>query len=132
MPFSEARPEIAIVDSTPLDYSELAIPAFELGVALRSFRTGRGALQAAAEYWPDLWMVGVRLPDMSGFEFIETLRSKSCPRCLFCIGDTYTVEDEIRARRLKVAAYVCKPVQPEWLNAWTSRAGRTALQASAP
>ena len=132
MPTREYWPEIAIVDSAPLDYSELATPAYELGVTLRSFRTGQEALQAADQFRPDLWMVNVRLPDMSGFDVVEMLRSKSCGRCFFCISDSYAADEGIRSRLLKAAAYLCKPVQRGWITAWIPRPGKRTPHSSAP
>lgn len=122
--------EIAIVDSSPLDYSELATPAYELGVTLRSFRTGREALRAAAQFSPGLWMINVHLPDMSGFDVVEMLRSERCKSCFFCISDAYVVEEEIRSHVLQAAAYLCKPVQVEWIAAWISQARTRASHAS--
>jgi DNA-binding response OmpR family regulator len=131
MPTKEHWPEIAIVDSAPLDYSELAAPAYELGVTLRSFQTGQEALRAADQFRPDLWMINVRLPDMSGFDVVEMLRSKSCARCFFCISDAYAADEEIHSRLLKAAAYLCKPVQREWITAWISRPGKGTPHTSA-
>ncbi len=122
MPNGEQWREIAIVDATPSDYSELATPAYELGVTLRSLRTGREALHAAAQFSPDLWMINVRLPDMSGFDVVEMLRSERCESCFFCISDAYVAEEEIRSHVLQAAAYLCKPVQVEWITAWISQA----------
>lgn len=130
MPNSEQWREIAIVDSTPLDYSELATPAYELGVTLRSFRTGREALRAAARFRPDLWMINVHLPDMSGFDVVEMLRSERRESCFFCISDAYVVEEEIRSHVLQAAAYLCKPVQVEWITAWILQARKMASHAS--
>jgi DNA-binding response OmpR family regulator len=118
--------DIAIVDATPVDYAELATPAYQLGVTLRSFRTAREALCAAARFRADLWMINVHLPDMPGFDVVEMLRSEQRKGCFFCISDAYVVEEEIRSHLLQAAAYLCKPVQVQWVTAWISQARKIA------
>jgi DNA-binding response OmpR family regulator len=67
-------------------------------------------------------MVNVHLPDISGFDVVEMLRPESRHAHFFCIDDAYAVEKEIRSHLLNAAAYLCKPVQPEWITAWASPA----------
>jgi DNA-binding response OmpR family regulator len=132
MPNGLQRTEIVIVDPNPADYAELARPAYESGLTLRSLASGREALRAAARLQPDLWVINVRLPDMSGFDLVEMLRSKSPDAHFFCVSDAYCAEEEIHSHLVKAAVYLCKPVQSEWITAWVSQARRRATYASSP
>jgi len=126
----QRRAEIVIVDARPSDYTDLVGLANESDFTVRFLRTGGEALQAAGKSQAGLWIINVRLPDMSGFDVVESLRSECREVRFFCVADAYEAEEEIRSRLLNAAAYLCKPVQREWLAAWVLQARRSASRAT--
>ena len=130
MASGQLRAEIVIVDATPSDYTDLVRLADESDLSVRFLRTGGEALQAAGKFQPGLWIVNVRLPDMSGFDVVETLRSEGREARFFFVADAYQAEEEIRSRLLNAAAYLCKPVQREWITAWISQTRKGASRAT--
>ena len=54
-----------------------------------------------------LWMINVRLPDMSGFDLLEMIGDQLADARVFVVADCYNAEHEARACRFG-AFYVCK------------------------
>ncbi len=107
---------IVVVDANPSDYVVLA-PLAEAGeIDLRFLLSGRSALRERRYLGAPLWMINVHLPDRSGFDLFEMFfRHKTSPLVLM-VADQYCAEDELRALKLGVAKYLCKPVDPAWLH----------------
>ena len=100
---------------------ELAIRRF-LRVGLESSEykvieatTGREGLSLAASHHPDVMVLDLGLPDMSGFEVLERLREWSdLPVLVLTVQDEE--EDKVRALDLGADDYVTKPFGlPEFL-----------------
>ena len=107
---------VVVVDANPSDYVALA-PLAEAGeIDLRFLLSGRSALRERRYLGAPLWMINVHLPDRSGFDLFEMFfRRKTSPLVLM-VADQYCTEDELRALKLGVAKYLCKPVDPAWLH----------------
>ncbi len=118
--------DLVVVDASIDDYAALFSDDDLQDLPSRHFTTGEEALQRFDPWLATLWMVNMRLPDMSGIGFLNLVRyrSRRCP--VFLIGDDYSPEDEIAARAAGASAYLCKPVNPSWLH-WC----RTAISLTA-
>lgn len=108
---------ILVIDDDPyigmLVSTLLAEPAREVSIAA----TGANGLARLTEAAPDLVLLDVGLPDVSGFEILRILRSApgwSSTRILMLTG-SHDVDDIIRAKQGGAAGYICKPVQPDAL-----------------
>jgi two-component system CheB/CheR fusion protein len=75
---------------------------------------GAGALTAAADYQPDLVLLDLGLPKMSGFEVASRLRAIPGLEQVVLIAMTGYGQDEDRRRTIEAgfAAHLVKPVDP--------------------
>ncbi len=106
---------VAIVDSSPQDYNALLAAAGTPGLSIHFLSNGNDALRFARRYQSGLWVINTQLPDMSGFDLAEMLRSVRPSALVFIIGDEYRVDDEVQALTLGLAKYLCKPLEPSWI-----------------
>jgi DNA-binding response OmpR family regulator len=108
-------PQVFVVDANKNDYLDLQSSMADGGYRVRLCANGRAALRVEAEEAPEMWIVNINLPDMTGPDLISMLRWRypKTPICL--VSDDYSVEDEISARSTGAELYLCKPIQPEWL-----------------
>ncbi|MBC7922392.1 MAG: response regulator [Ferruginibacter sp.] len=74
-------------------------------------------LTPAADSCPDLILLDINMPGMSGFEFLEKLNQLGCPRLpkVVVLTTSSSPRDVERARSLKVTGYIDKPLTPEKL-----------------
>lgn len=113
---------ILIVDDESLARTFLAeqlanIPGMEvIGTAANGFE----AVKLAEELSPDLMLLDVQMPKLSGFEVLELLGPRGAPAVIFI-----TAFDEFALRAFEVHAvdYLLKPVEPVRLVAALERAG---------
>jgi two-component system LytT family response regulator len=122
---------VLIVDDESLARAFLAeqlanIPGIEvIGQAANGFE----AVKLAEELTPDLMLLDVQMPKLSGFEVLELLGERA-PAVIFV-----TAFDEFALRAFEVHAvdYLLKPVEPPRLTAALERAAeRVRSQAPAP
>ena len=94
MAWARAAPEILVVDDDH-DIRELTTEVLVLaGYRVRSARNGRVALEQARRLRPDLIVLDLMMPEMSGWEFLEAQREDtllhSIPVIVVTAGtDTY-------------------------------------------
>ena len=106
---------IVVVDANPSDYVALA-PLAEAGeIDIRFLLSGRSALRESRLLKAPLWMINVDLPDHSGFDVQEMCFGRKTSPLVLMVADEYSTRDELRALELGVAKYLCKPVDPAWL-----------------
>lgn len=115
------QPQVCVVDANRDDYLALASEMHQSGYDVVVCGSGRAALRHDPSNPPELWVVNMNLPDMSGPDLLSMLRWRypQVPICL--VSDDYRVEDEISARCSGAELYVCKPVASEWLTAATAQ-----------
>jgi DNA-binding response OmpR family regulator len=115
------QPQVFVVDANEDDYRELVSDMNQDGYRLEVCTSGRAALRRDPANPPELWVVNMNLPDMSGPDLLSMLRWRypGVPICL--VSDDYRAEDEISARCSGAELYVCKPVASEWLTAATAQ-----------
>jgi len=86
------------------------------GYEVREAADGRAGLAAFAEREPDLVLLDLRLPDLSGFEVCRTLRSSSLVPIIIVTAQTDTY-DLVAGLEAGADDYVTKPVVPKELAA---------------
>jgi DNA-binding response OmpR family regulator len=122
--------DLLIVDACPDDYVALVNQLERQEMQVSLFSSGEEALRANRVGHALLWIVNVRLPDMSGVSLLEHIRRGSRRCNIFLIGDVYSAADEVAARAAGATAYFCKPPSPIWLEPYQTRPH--ALGASPP
>jgi CheY-like chemotaxis protein len=119
-PISQLDPtmsrEIVVVDPRQSDYDCLLLAAAADGCEVRFFATGRDALRRRREMRAGLVIVNVALPDRSGFDLVEMLQPFPEGAAVFLVADRYAEQDELRALRLGVSSYLCKPLPSSLLH----------------
>jgi DNA-binding response OmpR family regulator len=73
---------------------------------------------------PDVCIVNVRLPGLSGFDLVEMLRPFPRGTTLGMVADAYSAEDEVHALSLGVHFFLCKPLTAEMLFAFCRKQRR--------
>jgi two-component system, cell cycle response regulator DivK len=75
-------------------------------------RDGREALQRARDFVPDLIVMDIQLPHVSGFELIEQIKQDEALKAIPIMAVTAYAgrEDEDRIRAIGADAYVSKPI----------------------
>lgn len=94
-------PSVVVVDPAFESYKPLATSAREGKLMLHLRSAGREALKLARRHRVDAWLIAPDLDDMSGFDFVEMLRSQIeshgkngtdeagsySPKCIAMVGD---------------------------------------------
>ncbi len=89
---------------------------------------GREALAAIAEHAPDLVLLDIQMPGMSGFDVIGNLQQDNMPLIIFVTAfDEYAVE----AFNVHAVDYLLKPIDTDRLKAAVERARGRATQKDA-
>ncbi len=109
--------KILLIDDEPF-YAKMIRPAVEkAGYEIDYARSGNEGLANASINNPDIFILDVRMPDMTGFEVIKRLRRdprfKSSP-VIFVSGQG-ELGDKLKAFELGADDYMEKPFQPEEL-----------------
>ena len=94
---TESVPSVVVVDPAFDTYTQLAASARSGKLSLHFRSSGSDALKLAKRHRVDAWLIAADLDDMSGFDFVELLRSQhgvgeSCqgmtsPRFVAMVGD---------------------------------------------
>lgn len=109
---------VLAVDDEPGILRLIKLELQEEGFRVLTAETGEEALAAAEEHRPDIVLLDILLPDMSGLEVMRRLRAQSnTPILLVTARDT----DAEKVRGLEMGAddYIVKPFSPEELAART-------------
>jgi DNA-binding NarL/FixJ family response regulator len=106
----DVQSHIVVIDAHPNDYRDMTLLAGTYNWNLHFLTTGAAALHFAPRGHPALWMINVRLPDMSGFDLVEMLRDEGVPGRVFAVADEYRAADESQACRYGADLYLCKDV----------------------
>src|SRR5689334_25127650 len=123
--------KILIVDDETLARQYLAeqLSTIDGIVVVGQAANGFEAVKMAEELTPDLMLLDVQMPKLSGFEVLELLG----PRAPAVIFVTAFDEFALRAFQVHAVDYLLKPVEPPRLAAALERAAeRVRSQAPAP
>jgi two-component system, sensor histidine kinase and response regulator len=116
---TKTKGHIMAVDDNPANLKLLEGMLRQQGYQVRSFPRGRLALAAAAENPPELILLDINMPEMTGYEVCERLKSDEklagIPVIfLSALGET---EDKVKAFQSGGVDYVTKPFQLEEVQA---------------
>jgi DNA-binding response OmpR family regulator len=116
MPAKPSQVDYVVIADTKLDdYGPLVVELSDRGVRVGLFSTGEDAQRAANGNAATLWVVNVKLPDMTGVALLKVVRRRLPRSTVFLVGDEYSADDELAARAAGATAYVCKPPSAAWL-----------------
>lgn len=106
---------ILIVDDTPENLHLLSDALTEAGYDVRGVVNGKMGLRVARSALPDLILLDIRLPDLSGYEVCQQLKANSSTRdipviFLSALDDTI---DKIKGFQVGGIDYITKPFQLE-------------------
>lgn len=108
-PLSSKR--ILIVDDQPSIRGVLEVALLEAGADVWSAEDGKSALEIAEATRPDLILLDLAMPGMSGWQVLESLRASpqtaTIPVVLQTSSEDFASFD--RAKKLGVAAFLSKP-----------------------
>jgi DNA-binding response OmpR family regulator len=120
--------DVVVVDAQLEDYLSLVAELEERHARVALFETGEEAVRTPGPHASTLWMVNMRLPDMSGIGLLTLVRRRFRRSNIFLVGDFYQAEDELAARSAGATAYVCKPATAAWLDSYSLRPRRPATR----
>src|SRR5829696_4392045 len=112
----EQQPRVLVVDDERhiVDFVSMGLEGRGMGV--RSAQDGHGALSAVEEFQPDVIVLDLMLPDLSGFEVCKRVRAKSdVPILVLSARDE--VEDRVAGLNFGADDYLVKPFAFEELAA---------------
>ena len=108
-----------VVDDNPANLRLLEDMLRQEGCEVRSFPRGRLALAAAMRNPPDLILLDINMPEMSGYEVCERLKSSerlsSIP--VIFLSALNEIDDKVKAFRSGGIDYISKPFQFEEVRA---------------
>jgi signal transduction histidine kinase len=110
---------IMVVDDQPANLKLLEDMLKVRGYKVQSFPRGRLALAAAVQHPPDLFLLDINMPEMTGYELCECLKSNpelSAAPVIFLSALSAT-EDKVKAFQAGGADYITKPFQLEEVQA---------------
>jgi putative two-component system response regulator len=108
---------IFIVDDDPAIRKLLRAVLVSAGYEVEEFETGAAALERLRSHPPDLVLLDLVLPDLSGHKVLEEIRQDPATRLLPVVMLTghATRDERIRAIRESVTDFLAKPVSAEEL-----------------
>jgi signal transduction histidine kinase len=111
----EVRGNILIVDDTPANLRLLSNMLTEQAYKVRAVINGAMALTAARLAPPDLVLLDINMPGMSGYEVCEALKQDpgTCDIPVIFISALDEVADKVRAFTVGGVDYITKPFQFE-------------------
>jgi len=102
---------VLVVDDYPDSAESASMLLAFYGHECRTAVTGRDALEQAAAFDPDIVILDIGLPDISGYEIARTLRARAAGRPLYIAAVTGwgQAQDRMRAFAAGFDQHVIKP-----------------------
>lgn len=117
---TDELPSVVVVDPAFDMYTRLAASARAGKLTIHFRSSGAAALKLAKRHRVDAWLVAADLDDMSGFDFVELLRSQygdgefhqgmTSPGCVAMVGDRTGDPTEWQALEAGADQTVTKPI----------------------
>src|SRR5437660_4878058 len=104
-------PTLLVVDDEPSILAAFRRAYRDGGLQVRTAESAGEALQSAKEHRPDVIVLDVQLPDMSGLEALEKLRALDARSPVIFITGKTTTETAIEAMKLGAFEYLLKPLE---------------------
>ncbi|MDY7021371.1 MAG: diguanylate cyclase [Cyanobacteriota bacterium] len=107
------KPSILIVDDTPNNLRFLSSMLLEHGYEVRKAINGEMALRSVKTELPDLILLDVLMPDMSGYEVCHALKAEPKTRDIpiIFLSALNDEKDKVMAFDVGAVDYVTKPIQ---------------------
>lgn len=104
-----ARLRILVVEDHA-DVTEMLCMLIErMGHDCRAVQTGTAALQLASTYKPDLILLDLGLPDITGYDVARALRAVGCTAKIVAVTGWGGPDDVIRSRAAGIDVHLIKP-----------------------
>lgn len=128
----EAKPRILVVDDNQDLASVMRVILAQAGFDVHAVFSGKEALDWLAQSTPDVLILDLMLPDISGFTILRQLRASDSASPLPVIVLTARKDPETRAESQSAGAdtFITKPINSKALVEHVQKA--LALRASAP
>lgn len=109
------KSEILVVDDTPENLRLLSLMLANVGYEVRLAINGKMALKVAFSHPPQLILLDIMMPDISGYEVCEKLKDSETTREIpvIFLSALDAVMDKVRAFQVGAADYITKPFQVE-------------------
>src|SRR5215203_6944812 len=106
---------ILVVDDNPLNLQLVIRTLDGSGHRILAARSGAAAVDVARKTRPDLILLDVMMPDMSGFEVCRALKADAQTRdaAVIFLSALADVEGKVSGLLLGAVDYITKPIQPE-------------------
>lgn len=103
---------ILYIDDDPANLNTVSRVLDRAGYIVLTAKTGQDGLDMAERERPDLILLDILLPDMSGFDVCEQIRSKPRLKKIPVLGISASVIDANRRRNLSsdFDAFLAKPI----------------------
>jgi CheY-like chemotaxis protein len=115
---------VLVVDDYPDSAMSASMLLTVLGYDCRISRTGREAIEVAGQFDPDIILLDIGLPDLSGYEVVKQLRARATdhPVYIAAITGWGQPQDRVRALAAGFDQHVLKPTDASKLEAILQRA----------
>ncbi|HEY0848029.1 MAG TPA: sigma-54 dependent transcriptional regulator [Noviherbaspirillum sp.] len=100
---------ILIIDDETNLVRSLSFALEDEGHAVRGAGTGTDGLAAVADAMPDLILLDLKLPDMTGLDVLERLKAQQCEAQVIMISAHGDTRAAVKAVKLGAADYITKP-----------------------
>ena len=112
-----AGPLVLVVEDSEAIRHAFTLLLEECGYAVAAAGTGADAIRIAAERSPDLVLLDLGLPDLSGLDVARRLKADAATRAIPIVALTGRDDDADRTALLSAgcAAYLLKPVETQRL-----------------
>ncbi|HNT26374.1 MAG TPA: hybrid sensor histidine kinase/response regulator [Anaerolineales bacterium] len=107
--------DILIVDDTPMNQRLLSHVLTQNGYKTRIAGTGKQALEAVRQAHPDLVLLDIMMPEMTGYDVCEQLKADPATHSIpvVFLSALDATEDKVRAFTVGGVDYITKPFQIE-------------------
>ncbi len=106
---------IMVIDPSETDYEPLKAAGQASGIGFTFLATADEALRSPAPAGVLAWMINMQLPDMSGLELYQLLRSRLANVPVLMVDDQYDAAREVSVLTIGRLHYVCKPLDSSWV-----------------
>jgi DNA-binding NtrC family response regulator len=121
------RGRILVVDDQPELLDELCAQLAEVGWEVSGASLGRDALRTFDETSPDVVLLDVMLPDISGLDVLDEIKARSESTPVVVMSGGATIEIAVRAMRSGAESLVQKPFDVDSLDVLLEKAGRSSV-----
>lgn len=109
------NPKILIVDDKPGNLSFFVDVLRPYGYDLNVATSGAKALESLNDFFPDLILLDVMMPEMDGYEVLQEIKKdqNTCDIPVIFLTAYNTTQDIIKGFEAGVVDYIAKPVHPK-------------------